>query len=515
MKRLKLFSMIAVFTFLIFTVSSLYAASTSLSGTTNVTNGDNVTITINGSAIAVWDLDVSYDDSKLELISGKTKYVGVSDSGKNENITIATLVFKTKGTGTANVGISGTISGEDKVKLDTSRSIGVSINEKVVTPPDTGNNDNQNNNNSSNNNSNSNTTVATKSSNAYLKSLQVNYEGLTPNFNKNKTTYSLSVGKDVDSIKVTAKAEHSGAKVSVSGNTNLKDGDNNVYITVTAENGAKKTYTIVVTKSADPDKANSYLESLIVENAKLSPEFSKEIFEYDCGTVGLDVTSLKILAFPEIEEAKVEITGNDELIMGENNIVVKITSVDGTTTKEYKIRVIKEEVVDALSNNDEGGIKLVEEDNSKLSKIIQLLKDNALLILMYIFILVEFIQIVYLYRKLNKNKDNDENDKKDASNKIIRGRSGALNNNDMLIESNVDAELELAQEQKNNIEEPKIELKLDFDKINASNNEEDNTIKQEENIESKYEEYLDEINNTEDKKVELNLNFDDKSDNNK
>ena len=62
----------------------------------------------------------------------------------------------------------------------------------------------------------------------------------------------------------------------------MKVGDNNVYITVTAQNGAKRTYSIIVTKSANLDDANSYLESLIIENAKISPEFSKEIFEYDC-----------------------------------------------------------------------------------------------------------------------------------------------------------------------------------------------------------------------------------------
>ena len=60
--------------------------------------------------------------------------------------------------------------------------IGLNINKKeVYTRIDmvasTGSN---NNNNSSN--SNNNTTTATKSGNAYLKSLQVNYEGLTPNY---------------------------------------------------------------------------------------------------------------------------------------------------------------------------------------------------------------------------------------------------------------------------------------------------------------------------------------------
>ena len=95
-------------------------------------------------------------------------------------------------------------------------------------------------------------------------------------------------------------------------------------------------YSIIVTKTANPENSNSYLENLIVENAKLNQTFSKEVFEYTCEDVGADVETLKILAFPEIESAKVEITGNDKLVVGENNIVVKVTSVDGTTTNISK-----------------------------------------------------------------------------------------------------------------------------------------------------------------------------------
>ena len=69
------------------------------------------------------------------------------------------------------------------------KTLPITVKEKVVTPPNNNNDNNNqnnggsnNNNNSSNSNSNNNTTTATKSGNAYLKSLQVNYEGLTPNY---------------------------------------------------------------------------------------------------------------------------------------------------------------------------------------------------------------------------------------------------------------------------------------------------------------------------------------------
>ena len=183
----------------------------------------------------------------------------------------------------------------------------------------------------------SSSTTSTKSSNAYLSKLQINQEGLTPNFNKNKTSYAVTVGENVNDLKVTAVAEDSKSKVAISGNTGLKNGDNKVYITVTAQDGTKKVYTITVTKTGDANKSNSYLQNLIVENAILSPEFSKEVFEYDCGTVGKSVETLKILAFGENENVKIDITGNDKLSEGDNKIIVKVTSEDGTTTKEYVI----------------------------------------------------------------------------------------------------------------------------------------------------------------------------------
>ena len=499
--------------FILFSVGNVFSATFSVSASnSNLTVGDTATVTVYGSGVVGGPIKIESSNDKVVSVGN------FSSDGWVENSNISATI-SANNVGTVVLTISGTVANASNSEEEeyVTKTLPITVKEKVVTPPNNNNDNNNqnnggsnNNNNSSNSNSNNNTTTATKSGNAYLKSLQVNYEGLTPNFNRNKTTYTLSVGEGVDSIKVTARPEHSGARVSVSGNTNLKDGDNNVYITVTAENGTKKTYTIVVTKSADPDKSNSYLENLIVENAKLSPEFSKEIFEYDCGTVGMDVNTLKILTFPEIEDAKVEITGNDELVIGENNIVIKITSVDGSTTKEYKIKVVKDETVDALSNSDED-IKLVDEENgpSKLDTIIEVIKNNALVIIMYIFIIVEFIQIVYLYRKQNKKENNFDGDKNKNidTEKNVRSRSGAINT-ELPLEQDVPEEIVNHEEINNTYDEPKVELKLDLNKLNNENPEEDNTIEDEEDVESKYEEYLKDINN-EENKIELNLNFDD------
>ncbi len=92
------------------------------------------------------------------------------------------------------------------------------------------------------------TPVTNKSSNAFLKKLNISGYNLNPEFNKNTTSYSIMVNNNVESLGVTAYPEDSKSKVSISGNKNWKVGVNNVTITVIAENGNKKTYTIAVTR---------------------------------------------------------------------------------------------------------------------------------------------------------------------------------------------------------------------------------------------------------------------------
>lgn len=247
----------------------------------------------------------------------------------------------------------------------------------------------------------------TNKNNANLSKLQINQEGLTPNFNKDKTNYCVTVSDKVDELKITAEPEDLNAKVSIVGNTELKNGDNKIDITVTAQNGNKKVYTIIVTKTSDPEKSNSYLLNLIVENATLSPVFSKEEFNYNCGTVGKNIDTLKILAFGENENVKIDIIGNDKLKYGDNKIDIKVTSEDGTTTKVYCITVKRDS--DIVTENKieyiNTFIEPEEEENNIFKKYINSIKDNWLICVMFVLIVIEFIQIIYLYKKQKKKEE--------------------------------------------------------------------------------------------------------------
>lgn len=110
------------------------------------------------------------------------------------------------------------------------------------------------------------------SSNANLKSLKLNTGSISPKFSANKTSYTAQVKYDITKVNVTAAVEDSGAKVvSVSGNTNLKVGKNNVVVTVQAANGAQKKYTIVVTRLEQNETVSSETESTEGTTSEASP----------------------------------------------------------------------------------------------------------------------------------------------------------------------------------------------------------------------------------------------------
>jgi|GEM_PF-3729339 len=86
------------------------------------------------------------------------------------------------------------------------------------------------------------------SADADLKTLTVNNGTLSPKFSAGTQNYTVKVDNSVSRLTVKATANHPGAKISGTGNINLKEGLNTINVVVTAETGAKKTYTIKVTR---------------------------------------------------------------------------------------------------------------------------------------------------------------------------------------------------------------------------------------------------------------------------
>lgn len=111
---------------------------------------------------------------------------------------------------------------------------------------------------SSSNNSSSSTTTTVqepevkKSSEKNLSSLSVSEGTLSPKFSAGTTTYKVDLTNEVKKLTISAKAKDSKAKVSGTGEKELKIGENNFTVTVTAEDGSKKTYTISVYVTEKP-----------------------------------------------------------------------------------------------------------------------------------------------------------------------------------------------------------------------------------------------------------------------
>lgn len=90
------------------------------------------------------------------------------------------------------------------------------------------------------------------SSNANLASLSISQGTLSPKFSASKTEYTVNLNGDVSSIKVNATAADSKAIVYGTGTKTLKPGKNTISISVAAEDGSTKEYTITVNIDETP-----------------------------------------------------------------------------------------------------------------------------------------------------------------------------------------------------------------------------------------------------------------------
>lgn len=433
MKKVKIYFGILLFTLLMIFATKVNAAgSISLSASKSTVNvGDEFSISVNlsGASVATLTTRVNVDTSKVDYVSGPSNssfsngralYTWTDPTGGNNpktGGTIVTFKFRAKQTGKAIFSVSGDYydSNEKPVKPTFSGTT-VTIQEKVVTPPSTPNTPSNpttpstpnkpstpsgggsnTGNTGSGNAGGSSTTMRT---NASLKSLHLNVEGMTPTFSKNITSYYITIPNSVSSINVTAEAEDSNAKVSVTGNTDLKVGINKISIVVTAaDSKTKKTYTVNVTKTDDPDSANANLENLAIENVVLNPEFNADITQYNA-SIASNHDTLNILAVPQIEGATVNIQGKDNIQFGDNVITVSVTAKDGVTIKDYIINLHKkteeEEIQEAqLLRNTEEQNELIEENNITTGDII---------FITIIVVGVGGIIVVLIKKYINENK---------------------------------------------------------------------------------------------------------------
>lgn len=419
------------FIFIIIILSGVsYAASfTATASSTSIKVGDTVTITVKADNAAGM-YKVSVDDSSVLSISSGPASEFLENSSQK-------IVFKAKKAGTAKI----TASPSDMTDLDdSSKAVTTGGKTFTIKVTDSSSNTSTSNTNDSKDNT---TTTATKSSNAYLSTL-----GVTPKeydfsgFSKTKTSYSLTVPSTVDSLKVVAKAADSKATVKVSGNSGFEVGSNNtIKVVVTAENGKTKTYTIKVTKLAEDeekpgnvieDDKGLYLTSLSIEGLEISPKFAKDTYSYTATLSDSSVNEVKVKAVSNKEKAKIDISGNTNLVEGENTINLVLT-LDGSTEQTvYQIVLTKEgESLVATTT------KLENTPNSNNDLMETIKKYVGIAIAVIVLVILAIIVLIILLRRENKRlKDEDNIDEDNEEYNVYKNDVNEFENNENLKKEN-------------------------------------------------------------------------------
>ena len=247
----------------VFAASGSTSVSVS-SGSVNI--GDTVTVTVKASGPsgekANATMTLSYDSSVLQFVSCNTTYGGGGGSvmATGESYTV-TLKAVSAGNSSLSVSANDGVIFDSNEEMDSmsGSSASVTVKNAASTNTDSGNNSSSNSGTSNGNGTsaggngdsaaNTGETTGKQSADNSLKELTISPGTLSPAFNGKTLTYSATVGSDVTNIAVSATPVNEKAVVeSVTGNTNLKSGDNTIKIVVKAENGVTATYTVNVTK---------------------------------------------------------------------------------------------------------------------------------------------------------------------------------------------------------------------------------------------------------------------------
>jgi len=194
------------------------------------------------------------------------------------------------------------------------------------------------------------------SSNADLSQLQPNQGSLSPAFNANTLTYSISVANNVTAIALTPVVSEPNATVTVNGSpvtsgsasssVSLAVGATTIAVVVTAQDGTVKTYNVTVTRAAS---AIADLASLVPSSGTLDPGFNPSIPTYD---LRLANAVASITFTPTAADPAATIIVNGSLVpsgtagsaialsVGSNQVSIVVAAQNGTL-RSYLIDVIR------------------------------------------------------------------------------------------------------------------------------------------------------------------------------
>lgn len=387
----KIFSVILSIALLFVLKNYSNAANATIQCSSEAKVNSPLTISVSGSAVQ-WNLHLK--------VNGQT----IASNSEVENVEgNKTISFSGTYTPTSEGNITVTLDGSATEASDGSTI--TSFASKTVSVKKAENNNNSNNasNSDSNSNSNSNTQQQpqAKSNVATLANLGIKGKYDFTGFRAAKTSYSVTVPNEAESVEIYASKGQSGQKITGTGVKQLKEGTNAINVVVTAEDGTTtKTYTInIERKSAEatdnkeenteeqPEETSTEeeetfgLKDLKIDGLELTPEFKTDVYEYSA-ELKEDKTSLELTTIATEENAEIEVTGNEDLKDGENIITVIVKEKDTDKTATYQITVNK------ISNEQSITDTTINKMQLSQNKIIVICAGVAVILLIIIILIV-------------------------------------------------------------------------------------------------------------------------------
>lgn len=202
--------------------------------------------------------------------------------------------------------------------------------------------------------------ITRKSSINNLYSLDASIGTFDTAFDKDVTIYTLTVPYDTKEVILSGSLEDTLSIVDGLFKYELTEDKTTAIITVTAEDGSTKVYTVYIVKEKPPVvptpvvyyySSNNYLKTLEAKGYEI--KFDRDILEYELN-VNNDVKSLDITAIAEDSRSRVEITGNENFKTGKNTVIISVKAENGDV-REYKLIVNRKNNTTTLTEEEESG----------------------------------------------------------------------------------------------------------------------------------------------------------------
>ena len=399
-------------------INSFAAGSFSVTSSRSLNVGETSSITISANECG-GKFIISSSDSSVVSISQSSIWV---ETGSDS----VSIVAKGVGTATITVTADNVASTDGETEITGSRYCSVTVSKGGSSGGSTsgGNTTKKP---TTNNNTTTKPTEEKKSTDSTLGSLSIAEGAIVPEFNKDVKEYAITVPNEVTKLNITATPTDSKATVSVTEYEELKEGENAITITVTAEDGTTKSdYVLKVTRQ----RKELALQKLVIKytnqngevvEVPLTPEFVSSTHEYSIENLEYWVKALDIEALANIEGATVEIIGADSLKEGENVITITVKNIitveateEGTEpaeqeeTKTYTIRFNRNEeptIIGKISNWFKGvfgGISAWYANNQEEVIFGALMLCIVALIGLSIYIIVDYKKYQELLKKIEK-----------------------------------------------------------------------------------------------------------------